>query len=281
MSSRRKYENFVESEPYEKSAKCPPYTPRKYIGVTCPHCTSSFVEIAVDSLKANRSARIRTHLLKCPAYECPPCEEGAFPPKSSVLVVHDKCIMERETLQEEKSSLEQKLDKMSDQLTEQRQEMTQQRQEMKQHTESIIQHADKRWSSFAHVMVNKFPSLKQPVNDETIPVQMQQHEQTLLLKDRSKRETMRLRIKELELINSGLVDQQGILNDRFKVAIRERNERVEMAQYKRLMGKHDKLGDEVANLRDELVEVQDVVQKFEAEKQRKRKRHTSTSTENL
>lgn len=258
-----KYEGFKISDAVERNDRSNRNT-RLYHGLVCPHCNDEFAFLPTESLRNNKATCCRSHLLKCPAYECASCEHEVSATPCLTFVMHGKCIEERETLQQEKSSLEQKLDRMSQQLTDQRNEM-------KQQTESIIQHADKRWSSFAMVMVHKFPTLREPVNDETIPAQMQQHTQSLLLKDVSERETMRLRIQELERTNRGLLEQQQILNDRFKAAIIERDERVETPQYKRLLGKFNTQAEEVIEFKNENVRLQTVIQKLDVGK-RKRSR---------
>ena len=81
MTHRRKYNDFTESEPYNMDSKYPPYSPRRYVKLKCPHCLFEFSELALDSLKANRSARIKTHLKVCPAYIHPPCDESSHESK--------------------------------------------------------------------------------------------------------------------------------------------------------------------------------------------------------
>jgi hypothetical protein len=132
---------------------------------------------------------------------------------------------------------------------------------MKKQTAEIIGHSDKRWSSFASVMVNQFPTLREPVNDETIPGQMAQREQSLLLKDTSERETMRMRINELEIKNKGLentnkghVESHLVLTKRFNTALAQRDERVDVEQYKRLLEKHDSMKRKFASEKMQLEE---------------------------
>ena len=244
MPNPKQYTTFTASEPRVQKRNHFPYTDTNHISLTCPHCVVEFVSIPQDSYASNRTARIKSHLSKCPAYECPPCDEEVLAPSVSALVVHDKCIEREATLKQEKSSLEQKLDKMSAQLTEQKEDM-------KKQTAEIIGHSDTRWSSFATVMVNKFPTLREPVNDETIPGQMAQREQSLLLKDTSERETMRMRIEELEITNKGLVESQTVLTKKFKDVIDQRDERVDVVQYRRLLDKYDKLKDRLVATQDQ------------------------------
>jgi len=135
--------------------------------------------------------------------------------------------------------------KMIQEITEQRDamehKMEQQREDMKQQTADIIRHSDNRWSSFANVMVNKFPSLQEPVNDETIPQQMCIRERSIQLSSSSELEAVRLENRELRTTNKGLVEAQKTLNEKFRVVLQDRDARVDVTTYQRLLAKYDKL----------------------------------------
>lgn len=65
----RKYEDFVESEPEMKPAKKAPWNEDNYVGITCPHCNTLFVELTVDSLKSSKASQCLKHLRVCTKFE--------------------------------------------------------------------------------------------------------------------------------------------------------------------------------------------------------------------
>ena len=226
------FKDFVESEPRVRKAFYGGGE-RAYVSLLCPHCKVVCAEIPENRISSHKSKKCREHLTKCPGYGCPPCDKK----EASVLVVHEKCIEEREVL-------EQKLDTMTDQLSQQRKELSEQ---MQKQADSIIAHADKRWSSFATVMVQRFPSLKEPVNDETIPTQMLNRERSLLLRDESERSATKKEIAQLKMINTGLLESQTVLNDKYKALLTEKDKHVPFSQYLR---KVDQLEAEISRLRE-------------------------------
>jgi hypothetical protein len=188
----------------------------------------------------NKAGKCKSHLAKCSAYECPPCNEPPVSEISNTLVVHDKCIEVQQVLQREKSTLEQKLDNMSQQLKEQSEQA-------QRHTSEIIRHADKRWSSFSTVMVKTFPTLKEPINERTIPAQMRERELSFLCEKSAEQEGTRLEIKRLKTTNHGLVEDQQTLNEKFRSVIQQRDGRVDVETYKRTLAERDKLKKQVVS----------------------------------
>jgi hypothetical protein len=68
MPSRKKYQDFCESEPATKQAlQGGPGATRDYVGVTCPHCKVEFVQIPVDCLASKKASKCKTHLDACDA----------------------------------------------------------------------------------------------------------------------------------------------------------------------------------------------------------------------
>jgi len=66
----KKYTAFHESAPYDRIAKhraSDASDVRRYVGITCPHCDTLFVEIPLDSLSTNKASECKKHLLQCTA----------------------------------------------------------------------------------------------------------------------------------------------------------------------------------------------------------------------
>lgn len=68
MASRKKYNDFVETDPVTKQSLQGIHgVTRQYVGVTCPHCNVVFVELPVESLASNKASKCKTHLKSCVA----------------------------------------------------------------------------------------------------------------------------------------------------------------------------------------------------------------------
>lgn len=282
---RAKYDQFRLSSSEERSDRSS-IGKRLYTGITCPHCNDQFAYIPTERIQNNKAGCCKAHLSKCLSYECPPCEEDA-PKCTTTLVVHDKCIAERETLQREKSRVDQMVEDVRLELKQSKDarendkgRMSQQLNEFKEQTErqtaEIIRHADQRWSSFATVMVDKFPTLREPVNDETIPSQMRVRERSIRLNVESEKRAMLLEIDELKLKNAGLVEGQRVLNDKFRSALKERGECVPATQYKRLLDKKD-TADQTSRQRE--VELVDEIHQIKKTHKRLKISHSAKLTE--
>ena len=66
----KKYLDFAESAPLVRIAKQQAKDEqdlRKYVTITCPHCSIAFIEITVDSLPTNKASECKKHLLRCEA----------------------------------------------------------------------------------------------------------------------------------------------------------------------------------------------------------------------
>ena len=259
-----KYDHFDVSGPILKHAKCGTRLERLYCEIRCGVCKEHFIDLPVESILTSKASKCKQHW----DYEC-----GANPNRHDKLSKRQKtssvseecnrcCTLQRdvEVLKETSARHQVYFDKMAQvlsltvpchpsmviqEITEQRgameQKMEQQREDMKQQTVDIIRHSDNRWSSFANVMVNKFTSLQEPVNDETIPQQMCIRERSIQLSSSSELEAVRLENRELRTTNKGLVEAQKTLNEKFRVVLQDRDARVDVTTYQRLLAKYDKL----------------------------------------
>ena len=88
----KKYEDFVESA-HLRYAKLPPYEPRTYISLTCPHCNIAFVSIPQDSIRSNRAGECLKHLRVCEAFKT----KGGEVPVAQKRKHDDSTIVELET----------------------------------------------------------------------------------------------------------------------------------------------------------------------------------------
>ena len=189
MPNPKKFTDFIESGPVSRKRNHYPYTECDHILLKCPRCDDEFAAIPQDSFASNRTARIKSHLAKCPAYECSSCDEDAPPaPKSTALVAHDQCIAERNVLKQEKSSLEEKLDAMTQQLSASREEAKREREEARQSQNNLtsaingVKSQLDRWEGgLVSAMECEF-KLVRPITAETIPIQMRSRESQLALK---------------------------------------------------------------------------------------------------
>jgi len=67
--SQKKYQDFIDSTPVVKPSKKAPWTPMTFVGITCPHCKSTFCEIPIDNMKTGRAAQCLKHLRVCEAFK--------------------------------------------------------------------------------------------------------------------------------------------------------------------------------------------------------------------
>ena len=269
-----KYDRFDVSGPILKHAKCGTRLERLYCEIRCGVCKEHFIDLPVESILTSKASKCKQHW----DYECganPNRQDKLSKRQKTVtsqelvpypLSVSEECnrccTLQRdvEVLKETSARHQGYFDQMAQvlsltvpchppmmiqEITEQRDamehKMEQQREDMKQQTADIIRHSDNRWSSFANVMVNKFPSLQEPVNDETIPQQMCIRERSIQLSSSSELEAVRLENRELRTTNKGLVEAQKTLNEKFRVVLQDRDARVDVTTYQRLLAKYDKL----------------------------------------
>jgi len=264
MSARKKYRDFVESDEEILPDKVCFGKSRGYVGLTCPHCKVKFTSIPTENVASSKASKCKAHLAKCPAYECPSCDEDEPPTtKSTALVVHDKCIAEREVLKQEKSTLEQKLDAMTQQLSASREEAKQEREEARQQQEREREQARQsqdnltsaingvksqldRWEGgLVAAMECEFKFVR-PITAETIPIQMRSRESQLALKysksdevEAVNRERMLTQlstkdkqISNLQRENNGLRSNLKSLDNKLKDALAEKETMVTRAVMK-------------------------------------------------
>lgn len=65
----KKYTDFMESDPTELECKQAPGNTRMYIQITCPHCSSNFVDIPVELLASTKASKCLQHLRVCKEYK--------------------------------------------------------------------------------------------------------------------------------------------------------------------------------------------------------------------
>ena len=64
----KKYLDFVEGASELRPAKLPPYEPREYISLTCPHCKIAFVSLPVENIKSQKAGECLKHLRGGPEF---------------------------------------------------------------------------------------------------------------------------------------------------------------------------------------------------------------------
>ena len=69
MPPVRKYEDFVEGTSELRPAKLPPYKPREYISLTCPHCKIAFVSLPIENMKSQKAGECLKHLRVCDTFK--------------------------------------------------------------------------------------------------------------------------------------------------------------------------------------------------------------------
>ena len=264
MSARKKYRDFVESDEEILPDKVCFGKSRGYVGLTCPHCKVKFTSIPTENVASSKASKCKAHLAKCPAYECPSCDEDEPPTtKSTALVVHDKCIAEREVLKQEKSTLEQKLDAMTQELSasreEAKQEREREREQARQSQDNLttaingVKAQLDRWESgLVSAMECEF-KLVRPITAETIPIQMRSRDSQLALQysksheatetDKERMETefsakdkeignLRKEMERLRSQNAGLRSQLVSLDTKYKDSLAEKETMVTRAVMK-------------------------------------------------
>ena len=99
MPPDKKYQDFAESNPVEKAGKKAPWTPDVFIGITCPHCSTMFVELTASSLKSAKASQCLRHLRVCPEYKgsvAPAPEKKEGPSNAELLKKMDQMREETE-----------------------------------------------------------------------------------------------------------------------------------------------------------------------------------------
>ena len=262
-----KYDNFKLSTSVDKPAKLCGEINRSYVGIICPHCKDTFAEILQSNIRSKKATKCKAHLAKCPSYECPSCDEDDTPAKSvsNALVVHGRCIAEREVLEQKKSSLEEKLDAMTQQLSASHEEAKREREEARQQQEGEREQARHsqdnltnaingvksqldRWEGgLVSTMECEF-KLVRPITAETIPIQIRSRESQLALQyckthaateTDKERMTTEISAKDKEIVNlraenervrsqnAGLRTQLASLDSKYKDSLAEKMTMVE------------------------------------------------------
>lgn len=65
----KKYEDFCESAPKELQSKHVTGETRLYVTLTCPHCSSNFVDVPVERLETSKASKCLQHLRVCKEYK--------------------------------------------------------------------------------------------------------------------------------------------------------------------------------------------------------------------
>lgn len=66
--SRRKYDDFEESDVFRAPAKKYPYEENSYVSLTCPHCKVVFVQLTANDIKTTKASKCLKHLRVCKSY---------------------------------------------------------------------------------------------------------------------------------------------------------------------------------------------------------------------
>ena len=77
----KKYLDFVEGTSEFRPAKLPPYEPRAYTSLTCPHCNVAFVSLPVENIKTQKAGECLKHLRVCEAFKAKGGEVTSAPEK--------------------------------------------------------------------------------------------------------------------------------------------------------------------------------------------------------
>jgi len=115
----KKYTDFLESEPFTRDAKHGNGGTREYVGITCPHCTISFVQITKENIATSKATECLKHLRVCEAAKAaglsPPPKKQTAPPLPDLQCVvctdpdHAALAVRNDALEEKNGSLNDRL----------------------------------------------------------------------------------------------------------------------------------------------------------------------------
>ena len=249
MSKCYKYASYIESAPYEKETRLGTGIRKLAVDITCGTCNEKFTTIFQDHLAATKASRCKLHFgTKCSGN--PDRQEPIK--KKSLSGAQLEGLAIQETFKQEIASLEESMVK---QLEKYKAMVEEKGQEGINVVNSLLKQNTERWSSFENAMAERFPHMRKPINAETIPAQMGLMERTMSLKAETDKKALSLEIAELKLRNNSLTESNTTLNNKFKEVIEQRDERPQMAQYKRKLEENDKLNALIQHLeRDNTVQ---------------------------
>lgn len=77
----KKYTDFAESEPKQLQSKHVTGEMRLYVTITCPHCTTDFVDIPAERLEISKASKCLQHLRVCEVFKNKGGEVASAPEK--------------------------------------------------------------------------------------------------------------------------------------------------------------------------------------------------------
>lgn len=232
MPFKAKYADFTTSEPYACNNG---QVERSYVNITCPHCKDNIGKILKDRIGSYKSTFCKAHLSQCKHYDLP--TDPTSP--STTLVLHDACRAKEQSLTEQ-------LEAMRNENKQAREAQNSKHEAIMAELRGTSQRLGRWEHGFVSIMQQNFPTLVEPVNEESIPLQMLNREENLKLKYQCENDTRDTELKRLRLEVNSLARERdserqarATMEEKFKSMLGERDGMIPAWKYKDLLQRFD------------------------------------------